>query len=333
MRPRLFFMLFALMWLPLGAAAQPDASGSTDFNEPNGFPPICDAPCYTVQKSFEVYLDGNAGAPGVCAAGQNTYVYTLEHLGGSSAFVPAITSFEVGVEADDVASAGFIPSANVDPSSTTVDATNDVVTWGFTAPTLANGTTSSQLFICSTLLPGTVTDTMASVDGQASLDASATCVGPKFEPPDNGEPITCTIGFWKNRSEEKKGTLQHFPDGEYGQVCDAAAALSNGLFADCAALEADLTSKGNRTDDERARQQFAAFLLNLAAGDLFPDNSKCKLFDGNLIDSNGCGTNVTIADAVDFFFANYNNGDFEAAKDCADDTNNGIGVYYVIEGE
>ena len=76
----------------------------------------------------------------------------------------------------------------------------------------------------------------------------------------------------------------------------------------------------------KARQQFAAFLLNMAAADLFPENSKCRLFDGNSIDGNSCGTNLTITDAVAAFFAAYNAGNFIDAKDCADDVNNGIGV-------
>ena len=33
-----------------------------------------------------------------------------------------------------------------------------------------------------------------------------------------GEPNACTIGFWKNRSDGKKGTLKWFPDTDFDDV-------------------------------------------------------------------------------------------------------------------
>ncbi len=183
MAPRIALSVLAALWLSAGlatpASAQPDAAGSTQIDEPNGFAPACAAPCFSVEKSFEVFLDGNPSAPGVCAVGENTYVYTLEHLGGTGPFVPALTKFEVDVEnvGVNVTGAGFIPGP-VDPSGVLIDAVADVVTWDFVAPPIASGQTSSQLFLCSPLPPGTVTDTAVSVDGQANLDAPGTCVGP-----------------------------------------------------------------------------------------------------------------------------------------------------------
>jgi len=322
------------MLLAMSANAAPDESGSAGLVEPNGFPGVCDQPCFTANKTFEVYLAGNTTGPGTCAPGENEYVYQLSHTGGTGTplgFIPALTKFELGVETDDVGSATSLSGFGVDPSSVLVDTINDVVSFDFVAPPLSNGMTSTKLIVCSILLPGGVTDSMISVDGQASLDAPGTCVGP-VNPPALGDPMPCTIGFWKNRSVGKKGTLQHFPTGDFDLVLTQAVALSGGLFVDEAALLADLQSKGNRPPDQRARQQFAAFLLNLAAGDLFPDNSKCRLFEGNSIDANSCGTNVSIQDAIDTFFANYNAGNFIDAKDCADDTNNGIGVVGATEG-
>jgi len=132
----------------------------------------------------------------------------------------------LAVETDDVGSATAISGFGVDPSGVLVDTINDVVSFDFGAPPISGGMTSTKLVVCSVLLPGAVTDSMISVDGQASLDAPGTCVGP-VNPPASGDPMPRTIGFWKNRPV-----------------------------------------------DQRARRQFAAFLLNLAAGDLFPDNSK-----------------------------------------------------------
>ncbi len=159
--------------------AAPDVAGTTVVNEDNGFPPTCNQPCFSIEKSFEVYLDGNPTAPGVCPAGNNTYVYTFTHIGGSGPFVPDVTSFELGVPnaAANVTSAGFIPGP-LDPSAVTINTTLDVVTWDFNAPRVANGLTSSPLFLCSPLGPGGSGDTMISFDGQLSLDAPGTCVGP-----------------------------------------------------------------------------------------------------------------------------------------------------------
>jgi hypothetical protein len=161
------------------ASAQPDVAGSVIIDEPDGFPGICNAPCYRVENQFEVFLDGNPTAPGVCPAGNNTYVYTHTHLGGSGPTVPGVTKFELEVAntALNVTSAGFIPGV-LDPSVTFIDTVTDVVSWDFLAPPIANGQTSSQLFICSPLSPGGVNETPISFEGELSLAAPGTCVGP-----------------------------------------------------------------------------------------------------------------------------------------------------------
>ncbi len=41
------------------ASAAPDVAGSTIIDEPNGSVGLCDAPCHRIEKSFEVFLDGN----------------------------------------------------------------------------------------------------------------------------------------------------------------------------------------------------------------------------------------------------------------------------------
>lgn len=320
--------LAALLATAGPASAAPDVSGSTDIAEPNGFPGLCTAPCFTARKNFEVFLSGNPDAPGVCAAGENTYVYKVEHLGGSGPFIPRLTGFEQGVETDNIGSAGYISGFGTDPSNVDVNTVTDIVRWDFS---VASGGMTTKLYVCSTLLPGSTTDTMVSVDGQLALDAPGTCVGPVVEAA--GEPLPCTIGFWKNRYDGKKGLLKFFPDGDFDAVVTQAVALSGGIFADEAALLSDLSSKGSRPIDQRARQQLAAFLLNLAAGDLFPENGKCRLFEPNAISSNACGAGISVGTGLANFLASYGAGDFETAKDCADDTNNGIGVVGASQGE
>ena len=90
-----------------------------------------------------------------------------------------------------------------------------------------------------------------------------------------------------------------------------------------------LESSGNRSTVERARQQLAATLLNLAAGDLFPENGKCALFEENNITSNACGDNLNVGAGVADSKSGITSGDPQAeheALECLDDINNEIGV-------
>ncbi len=147
-----------------------------------------------------------------------------------------------------------------------------------------------------------------------------TCVAPA-----NGTPIPCTIGFWKNRAQTPEGQAHHFADPEFDQVLGAAALLSS-EFANPVELLTALLSQGERTQEEKALQQLAGLLLNLAAGELFPDNQKCELFESNSLGENACVGATTVGAALDRILADLAAEQFEAAKDCADDLNNGNGV-------
>jgi hypothetical protein len=115
-------------------------------------------------------------------------------------------------------------------------------------------------------------------------------VGPFVQPQEEeGDAMPCTIGFWKNRFDGKPGTTQWFPEPELTAILNAATALCSPPFTSSADLLFYLQSKGQRSILDRSLQQLAAFCLNMAAGDLFPNNMKCKLFDGNFITTNACG--------------------------------------------
>jgi hypothetical protein len=296
------------------ASAAPDASGCSNLVEPNGL--------YTAVKCFEVYSPANGTNP-LPLANNFTYIYTIMNSAGS---FTCLVGFDLEVAAGSVTAAGFIPGVGVAPSSTTVGAS--VVQWDWFAPTLCPGQTSEQLYVHSTYGPGTVNDNIVSVEDEFAFDTQGTCVGPFVPPQQDGEPLACTIGFWKNRADGKKGTLQWFPDPEFGQVVDAAVALSSGIFADAADLLFHLQSKGNRPILDRAKQQLAATLLNLAAGDLFPDNQKCKLFEGNDITTNACGAGISVGTAVSDGKVDIlgDTAAVHSAQECFDDLNNGIGV-------
>jgi hypothetical protein len=151
-----------------------------------------------------------------------------------------------------------------------------------------------------------------------------TCLAPP-EPPDDGDPIPCTIGFWKNRADTPMGQAQHFPDPGFDEVVDQAVLLTP-IFLDASELLDVLGKNGRRSQAEKAEQQLAALLLNLAAGDLFPENGKCELFEGNLLSDNSCEDDPTVGDALASILADISGGSDEDAKDCADDINNALGV-------
>jgi len=193
-------------------------------------------------------------------------------------------------------------------------------------PRLDPGAVSEELTLQSPYGPGAVTDNVSSLDGTSGFDAPGSCVGPFVAP--TGEPLPCTIGFWKNRADGKPGTLQWFPNGDFDLVVSQAVTLSSGIFASSTELLAYLGSTGKRPIGDRAKQQLAATLLNMAAADLYPDNQKCKLFDANPIVSNACGDSITIATAVNAAKVDVN-GDTAAqheAMECLDDINNGVGI-------
>ena len=140
--------------------------------------------------------------------------------------------------------------------------------------------------------------------------------------------MPCTIGFWKNRSKGKKGLLKFFPGTDFDpDLLDAAAALSGGIFATGNDVKTAVMAKGNIGAQGKAERQLAALLLNLAAGDLYPNNQKCKLFDGNEITSNACGSNLTVAEALALIFTAHAAADYNFVNNCADDINNGEGLY------
>ena len=178
--------LFALWALVLAAPAQagPDLQGKVVIEEPNGFPGVCDQPCYRVSKSFEYWLPGNPDNP-LPLEGNNTYIYKVAHDGGTSTplgFIPAITAFEVAVDTAFVTAAGVIESSpGISPSATTVDTSYGIVGWDFVSEPIENLESSKLLYIHSPLLPGTVSDNTVSFDAQASLAAVGTSVGPFIE--------------------------------------------------------------------------------------------------------------------------------------------------------
>ena len=337
MSRRISPMAIAILMLTVAGSARADivAQGSAPFSDVNGF--------FTGTKAFVVYTHDDPGNPAPGPVGSLTYVYTVSN--DASSFVGLI-GFNIEVAEGSVAAgdAGWVDSAaNPTPVLAVVEDTAavpgfDTVRFDWAAGDLITpGTTGDQLYLISHYSPGGVNDNIYSVEGDFASQQTSFCVGPLTPPEVVGQPAPCTIGFWKNRADGKTGTLQHFPDGDFDAVLGAALDLSAGLFtsagADCDSagfsdLLCALGSTGKRTIEERGRQQLAATFLNLAAGDLFPDNTKCRLFEGNHITTNACGDGLTVGEGVNQSRVGID-GDADAqheAHECSDDVNNGIGV-------
>ncbi len=325
---RLTALLAIVVVVPAAHAQVPDVQGFVTIVEPDGVGGICNQPCYTVQKDFEVWLENNPGNP-LPLAGNNTYLYKLTHLGGAGPIVPGITNVEMNIPLiSQVTAVGYIAtSPGIAPAVSAIDAA--AVRWQWTT-VIPNGGNSKQLYIHSPLLPGTATDNIVALYSQGNLYAPGTCVGPFVEPQEESEPMPCTIGFWKNRADGKQGTLQWFIDPQFDAVVTQAVLLCQPVFVDEADLLTQLASQGKRSILIRAKQKLAAFCLNLAAGDVDPDNPKCKLFEENYIGDNACGIAVLVGDALTSVLSDIQSGDLQLERDaqeCSDDVNNGVSLF------
>ncbi len=224
------------------ASAQPDISDSFDLQEDDGFTGVCDAPCFVVRKSVDVFLAGNNTGPIACAAGENLFVYTLEHLGSPPSTLPApgipITEFEVEVDFSLVGSAGFIPGAGIAPTGIVVSPLNAV---SFTFPDstlcpgcLDQGKISEQLYICSNGDPAVRPDTISTT--AILLDVQGECLVPV-------EPAACSIDI------DKKCCVARGDDDESS---DSDSDSDETLTDECADFDDDSDSgsdSGSDSDD------------------------------------------------------------------------------------
>ena len=156
--------------------------------EDDGFPGICDEPCYVVEKQADFYLAGNPSSPVTCTGGDNAFVYTLKHLSNPTSSFPSpgisLAEFSVAVELELVSSAGFVPGNGIAPTSTVVGPLNGV-TWtfpggGMCPACLNQGQVSERLYICSLGVPRSATDNVSTT--AIVLDAPGECLAPVEAP-------------------------------------------------------------------------------------------------------------------------------------------------------
>lgn len=133
-------------------------------------------------------------------------------------------------------------------------------------------------------------------------------------PPIEAPSGTRSIGFWKNHDEEREFFIG-------SAVSDSIDVLN--IFDTDTALRYYLMKKGKKTMDEKAKQQLAALLLNVAAS----LDSSTVLSDGELnillLINNIYELGATVGDAViEIENAIISGVSLEDAKDLADEINN-----------
>jgi hypothetical protein len=240
------FLAFALVTAAFAppAVAGPDAEGSITITsatcEDIGLGGLCSGPLYVVTKTFQVFAGNNPDNP-VPVAGNFTYVYTIANSPSSVAIFGALNELNVQTPPNGTTSYGFIDGAGVEPSSTAV-ATGDI-RWRFDSPNINPGETSEQLYLISPFGPGEVDDTVIGVGNVFSIDTQATCVGPVVAPP----ALACTIGFWKNREDGKKGLLKFFEGADFDAVKAEAVSISTVFSTEAGSSSTSAPTTGPRS--------------------------------------------------------------------------------------
>ncbi|HIG70044.1 MAG: hypothetical protein ABGX04_07680 [Myxococcales bacterium] len=243
----------ALTWASL-AQADIVASGSQGFTEPNGF--------YDGVKSFTVYTDDDVANPMPGAPGEFTYLYTITNDPGS--FI-GIVGFNLDAPIGSVVSAGHLDDSDLatPPPAVLINNNNGVVRWDWLDPNLINpGQTADTLYVISTYTPGSLTDTIYSIEGNFAFDVEATCVGP-LDPPVE----TCILDIAKEGcvvqppsppGDACEGKVTCFEFQYTGLGCDASSNLQDPKKTLCigdAALTApvDIVVTGNKHRKKKKR--------------------------------------------------------------------------------
>ncbi|HTO09755.1 MAG TPA: hypothetical protein VMR86_22080 [Myxococcota bacterium] len=279
---------------------------------------------WSFEVDYEVFAPDNCANPKP-VKGSFTYVYTVTF---SDEAIPNLSLLNMRVE---VASAAFVSSAGyltggpgVAPVSVTVDSSSPAnnVTAAFADGALSLGDTSLPVFIVSPYQPGS---------GIVNLQVTAfSGAGAALVPSGVPQACPCTSTYWVLRNTGWIFFLADFPGSQLEQIKQRAVDLSGGFFTSKNDLVGSLIFSGILDVKKKAKKELAALLLNVAAGDLFPANTKCRLFLGTQLDEDGDGSaDGTVAGAIGQIISEIQSGDFGQQLDAlstAAQINNGQDV-------
>jgi len=266
--------------------------------------------------AFEVFDDDNCANPEP-VAGSFTYVYTVTATDEGPIPISLQELRVVLEDVDVVTEAGVITGGpGVAPTSVTVATTPDPgVAATFDPGDFTLGDTSLPIYVVSPYRPG---------DGQVNLQVipfsgSGSALVPALLP----ESCPCSAFFWKLRAINWWWVRHFFPGSQFDDVKTRAVEIGGGAFADEGELVSSLFYFGFLSAEKLAKRELATLLLNLAAGDLYPGNTKCRIFPGTDLDLDGDEVaDSTVDEQLGIIITQIDSGDwnqqFEAFKTALD---------------
>jgi hypothetical protein len=289
-------------WWHLSLACDPDSvgSGNVTITDPLG------GSFWSFEVAYEVYSADNCANPKP-VKGSFTYVYTVTFADEGP--IPNLSLQNMRVE---VASASFVSSAGyltggpgVVPQSVVVDSTSPAnnVTASFADGAFSLGDTSLPVYIVSPYQPGA-----GIVNLQVTTFAGN---GAALVPAALPQACPCTSTYWLLRNTGWIFFLADFPGSQLEAIKQRAVDLSGGFFTSKNDLLGSLIFSGILDVKKKAKKELAALLLNVAAGDLYPANTKCRLFLGTQLDEDNDGVaDGTVSGAIGQIISEIQSNDF-----------------------
>jgi hypothetical protein len=278
---------------------------------------------WTFDVNYEVFADDNCANPR-SVNGSFTYVYTVT-LSDQGPVPISLSEFRVLIDhVSYVLDAGTI-TGGPGVAPTGVQVTNiptSSVSATFPSGEFTLGETSLPIYVVSPYRPGS-----GQVNLQVSLFSGTGAVVVPTELPD---ACPCNTSFWKLRAVSWPFLGYAFPGQQFEDVKARAVALSGGYFTSKADLQNALFTLSLLDVRKLARRELASLLLNVAAGELFPGNTRCRLFPGTWLDVDDNGwADSTVGEAIGQIIADIQSGDWflqVEALQLATDINNGSNV-------
>lgn len=289
-------------WWHLNPKCDPDSVGSGNVT-------ISDSVTgtfWSFEVDYEVYSADNCANPKP-VTGSFTYVYTVTFADEGP--IPNLSLQNMRVE---VASSSFVSSAGyltggpgVAPQSVVVDSTSPAnnVTASFADGAFSLGDTSLPVFVVSPYQPGA---------GIVNLQVTTfTGAGAALVPAALPQACPCTSTYWLLRNTGWIFFLADFPGSQLEAIKQRAVDLSGGFFTSKNDLLGSLIFSGILDVKKKAKKELAALLLNVAAGDLYPGNTKCRLFLGTQLDEDNDGNaDGTVSGAIGQIISEIQSNDF-----------------------